>query len=193
MFLYAEGGVIPAKTIKEFAPISIDEIVTLFPYKEKVIRPKIIYEDKSVVTTVEGKKVAVYKTATGLHIEGEENKIILLEMYGYSCPHCQAAISGYNEFKSKYPDDIYILTVDVYGLDNASLKQFAQDHGITYDTVAMENAGNLITYFEEFTGWAPPVGVPALLVFSKDGNIVKYFYPQDLPKNEVDTLIRSML
>ncbi len=191
--LFAQSGVIPAVVQTQYAFISLDDMFVPLPYAEKVIKPAIPYEDNTTVTTVEGKKIAIYKTQNGLYIEGEENKIVLLEMYGYSCPHCQDAIPGYNEFKAKYPKDVYILTVEVYGLDNASLKQYAQDRGMTYDTVAMENAGKLIDFFGQFTGWTPPVGVPALLVFSKDGDRIKYYYPQDLPKDDVDALIQSLL
>ena len=189
----AQSGVIPAQVLKKYTFVTLDDIMVPIPYLEKIIKPAIVYQDKTTITTTENEKIDVYKTNTGLYIKGKENKIILLEVYGYSCPHCKAAIPGYNELKAKYPNDVYILTVDVYGLDNASLKQYAQNQGITYDTVSMDNAGNLVNYFEQFTGWTPPMGVPALLVFSKDGEVIKYYYPQDLPKDDVDAVIQSLL
>lgn len=108
-------------------------------------------------------------------------------------PHCQASIPGYNRLKKKYKDDIYIIAVENYGLSNEQLKEYVKDKNIQYDTVAQLNARKLISYFENITHTSASAGAPALLIFSRDGNFAKYFYPQDLPENEVDEWIQKLL
>lgn len=182
------GSALPSENENKYVFISMDEI-----FVPIVLKPKLQYEEKTTVTTIDGKRITIYKTKQGLVVEGHVGKIVLLEMFGYTCPHCIAAIPGYNEFKTKYPDDVYIITVDIYGASNQRLKSFAQSNGVTYDTVAKSNAGKIIQYFETLTGWTVPLGVPALLVLGRDGAPVKYYYPQDLPKDQVESLIRSLL
>ena len=149
---------------------------------------------QTTVVTTNGKKVIVYKTKNGLIIKGEEGKIVLLEVYGWTCPHCIAAIDGYNRIKAKYPNDVYILTIESYGtIDNAGMQQYVAEHHITYDTVAKENAGTIFQFVRSLTGYAPEMyGVPALLVFDKNGKLAEYFPPQDLPEQQVVDLIEGL-
>jgi thiol-disulfide isomerase/thioredoxin len=150
--------------------------------------------DSTTLLTSSGKSIKLNRISNGLSVSGQEGKILLLEIYGTSCPHCIAAIDGYNRLKNKYPNDVYILTVDSYGqLDNAGLQNYAAEHGITYDTVAKANAGKTFEYVRELTGYVPQQGVPVLLIFGRDGSLVEYLPPQDLPETYVEGVIQSQL
>ncbi len=167
------------------------------PKKEspKKTSPKKPVLDSTTVITTSGKKITIDKINGGLVIKGEENKIVLLEMYGWNCPHCIAAIKGYNKFKVKYPKDVYILTIESYGtINNVGLKQYVVNQGIKYDTVAKENSGKISSFVEELSGYNVKYhGVPALLIFSRDGTLVDYLPPQDLPEAYVDSIIQGLL
>ena len=149
--------------------------------------------DSTTVTTVGGKTIKVNKTANGLVFEGYEGKIVLLEMYGWNCPHCIAAIPGYNRLKNKYPNDVYIITVESYGT-NPDMQKYVADYGIQYDTVAKQNAGKLPAFVQSLTGYTvEAAGVPSLLVFTRSGDLAEYLPPQDLPEAYVDSLIQGLL
>ena len=151
--------------------------------------------DSTIITTVTGKTIKVDRIDNGLIFEGYENKIILLEVYGSSCPHCIAAISGYNRLQSKYTNDLKVITIESYGeLNRDGLLQYTLDHNMMYTTVAKEDAGKIFNFIENLTGYTPETaGVPILIVLSRDGNLIEYFPPQDFPEDEVDKLIQGLL
>ena len=178
-------------TVKEsYAFIALEDLFVPFSFKT-VVQTVVHYDSVVEIANSNGKKVGIKRTQNGLVFEGHENQIVLLETYGYSCPHCTAAIPDYNDIKNMFPDDVYIITVETYGLSNAELKQYVQSKGIQYDTVADEKSGKLRQYFTELGG--PHYGVPNLLVLKRDGSVAKY-YPllSDFPKSEIIDLIRSL-
>ncbi len=156
--------------------------------------PSATVESKTTVTTIYGKPITVEKIGGGIRVEGQEGKIVLLEVFGWTCPHCIAAIDGYNRIKAKYPNDVYILTVESYATtDEMGLQQFAAQHNISYDVVSRPNSGALLQYVQSLTGYTPEAyGVPALLVFDRNGQLVEYFPPQDLPEQQVIDLIEGL-
>ena len=154
-------------------------------------KPPVKYD--TTITTANGEEIGVLRTKDGLIFEGHENKIVLLEVYGYSCPHCTAAIPDYNAIKNKYPNDVYVITIEYYGLTNTQLQDYVRQKGIQYDTVAKENQGKLLQYFVNIAG-IPIQGVPNLLVFGRDGKKARYYHLlADFPKQEIDDLIQSLL
>jgi len=145
----------------------------------------------TTIVTTNGKTIQVDKTAGGLVFHGYEGKIVLLEAYGDSCPHCQDAIPAYNNLKTKYPNDVYVIALETYGnLDNAGLQQYAKTHNIQYDTVAKQNAGELLSFMHSLIGSTPP-GVPYLTVHSRNGDLAEYIFAPDL--NYVENLIQGLL
>ena len=154
-----------------------------------------VVTDSTTITTTDGEVIRVDKTTKGLVFAGHEGKIVLLEMYGWTCPHCIAAIPGYNRLQRKYPDDVYVITIESYGtIDNAGLQAYVRQHDIQYSTVAKENAGTIHSYVQQLTGYTVnSAGVPALLVFSREGKLAEYLPPQGLPEARVDSLIQSLL
>ncbi len=178
-------------TVKQsYVPIGMEDMFVMVSIKT-VVQTVIHYSSVVEIANSNGKQVGVMRTKNGLVFEGHENQIVLLETYGNSCPHCKAAIPDYNEIKKQFPKDVYIITVETYGMSNAELKQYAQNQGIEYDTVAKEKSGKLLQYFNEL-GYAT-TGVPNLLILRRDGSVAK-FYPllADFPKSEIVDLIHNL-
>ena len=150
--------------------------------------------ESTTVTTVSGEVIRVDRTAGGFIFAGYEGKIVLLEMYGWNCPHCIEMIPGYNRLQNKYPNDVYVIALESYGtIDNAGLQQYAVSRGLQYDTVSKQNAGNMHSYVQSLTGFTVEQGVPALLVLGRNGDLAEYFPPQILPEAYVDSLIQGLL
>ena len=151
--------------------------------------------ESTVISAVDGQQIKVDRIQNGLIFRGHENKIVLLEVYGASCPHCIAAIPGYNRLQSKYQNDVKVITIESYGqLNSEGLRNYAAEHNMQYTTVAREASGKMISFVQSLTGYTPEsAGVPVLLVFSRDGKLAEYYPPQDLPEQKVDNLIQGLL
>ena len=152
-----------------------------------------VLESTTVVTT-SGKTIRVDRTASGLVFQGNEGKIVLLEIYGDTCPFCVDAIPKFNRLQAKYPNDVYVIAMESYGrLNNAGLQQYVISNGIQYDTVAMENSGNMFTFIQTLTGYTINQGVPALLILERDGDLAEYIPPSVPNEAYIDSLIQGLL
>ncbi len=189
LFTAAMGG-----TVFKYTPISVDEVMVMVPYASiTTYTPPANSLAHTTITTTEGKKIRVDRIPDGLVFEGHENQIVLLEVYGYTCPHCIASIPGYNRLQAKYPDDVFVITVENYGLSDIGLKQYVIDHSMHYSTVSKEKDGDIINYISILTGWSPGIGVPWLMVFDRDGKIEGTPMLGDIQENTVDTMIQGLL
>lgn len=149
--------------------------------------------DQTTITTIDGEVIHVDRTKNGLKFKGYEDKIILLEMFGHSCPPCKASIPGYNRLQKKYQKDVVVIAIEVWGSDTTGLKKYAKAHGIRYKAIAKSNSGKMVSFIGKLTGWNLNLGVPYLMLLSRGGVLAKDVPPQGLPEAHVDGLIKGLL
>ena len=154
---------------------------------------KEIVLDKTIIKTIKGEVIHVDRTKNGLIFKGYEDKIILLEVFGHSCPPCKASIPGYNRLQKKHQKDVVVIAIEVWGSDNTGLKKYAHTHGIHYKAIAKINSGKMVSFIGNLTGWHPGLGVPYLMLLSRGGAIAKDVPPQGLPEAHVESLIQELL
>jgi thiol-disulfide isomerase/thioredoxin len=136
------------------------------------------------ITSTEGEVIEVDRIQEGFIFHGYENKIVLLEVYGDTCPHCIEAISSYNRLQEKYADDVIVIALESYGsLTNAAQQQ--------YITIPLANAGNMFAFIRDLTGYNREA-VPFLMVFDKNGNKVYQNILATFPEAEIEDLIQSL-
>jgi thiol-disulfide isomerase/thioredoxin len=173
-------------------------LLHLSAYAEQVTKSQVATAQQQIlentsITTTDGEIIEVKRTKNGLIFKGYENKIVLLEAFGHSCPPCKASIPGYNRLQKKYHKDIVVIAIEVWGSDNAGLKQYANAHGVQYKVVAKAHSGKMVSFIGNLTGWNLNMGVPYLLLFSRGGVLAKDVPPQGLPEVHVDNLIKGLL
>ena len=178
--------------MKNHKLITIFMFLSIFPlsiYAESTYKAL----EQTIIQTVDGEKIKIDRTKVGLVFKGYEDKIVLLEAFGHSCPPCKASIPGYNRLQEKYKKEIVIIAIEVWGSDNNGLKQYAKNHGIKYKAVSKAGSGNMIPIMQKLTGWVPGLGVPYLMLFSKGGALAKDVPPHGLQEAYVDGLIQELL
>jgi len=191
MSTYAIAG-----TTYKYTPLIMDDMMIMIPYKSVTTSGYTPPSDSlahTTIVTTSGKTIRVDRTPNGLVFEGYVGKIVLLEVYGSSCPHCLAAIPEYNKVQAKYPKDVVVITLESYGtLDNAGLQQYVNDHQIRYLTVAQENTGTMFSFIRTLTGYNRQA-VPYLMIFARDGDNVYDNILADYPESTIDTIIQGLL
>lgn len=139
----------------------------------------------TTITTTGGQTIQVDKTEGGFIFHGYEGKIVLLEVYGDTCPHCIAAIPSYNALQARYPNDVVVIALESYGtLTNASKQQ--------YLTVPKANTGEMFPFIKDLTGYGLQA-VPYLMMMNRDGNIFYEKVLADFPESEIDAQIKNFL
>jgi thiol-disulfide isomerase/thioredoxin len=138
----------------------------------------------TTITSTTGQTIQVDRTPQGFVFHGYEGKIVLLEVYGDTCPHCIEAIPSYNRLQAKYANDIIVIALESYGtLSNAAQQQ--------YITIPLANAGNMFSFIRDLTGYNREA-VPFLMVFDKNGDKVYQNILATFPEAEIEGLIQSL-
>jgi len=176
-----------ASTTK-YIPIISEDFINFIPQKvpqiSSYIPPANSLEYTTIITT-KGKKIRVDRTPDGFVFEGYVGKIVLLEVYGDTCPHCTAAIPSYNRLQAKYAKDVVVIALESYGtLSNAS-KQL-------YLTVAKDKHGSMFSFIPKVTSYRFQA-VPYLMIMSRSGDIVYDKVLADFPESEIESQIQSLL
>jgi len=164
--------------------------VTPPPVAEEPAVPETPAVATTVITTTDGETINVKVTENGFVFEGYEGKIVLLEVYGYTCPHCISAIPVYNAIQNNYKNDVVVISIEDYGQSAAGLANGLAKQ-MQYRTVAQENSGNMKHYIEGFVG--PLGGVPYLLVLGRDGALDDVIPPMDVTYDLVASKITPLL
>jgi len=175
-------------TTSKYVPIMIDDMYIMVPYvsvSPSTYTPPANSLGHTTITTTTGKKIRVDKIPNGFVFEGYVGKIVLLEVYGDTCPHCIAAIPSYNALQAKYSKDVVIIALESYGtLSNASQQQ--------YITVAKTKTGSMFSYIQSLTGYHREA-VPYLMIFGRDGDKVYDKILADFPEATIDGIIQGLL
>ncbi len=173
-----------ATSTTTYIPIISEDFVTFIPQKTGYQPPSNSLEHTTIIT-IKGKKIRVDRTPDGFVFEGYVGKIVLLEVYGDTCPHCTAAIPSYNRLQAKYAKDIVVIALESYGtLSNAS-KQL-------YLTVAKDKHGSMFSFIPKVTSYRFQA-VPYLMIMSRSGDIVYDKVLADFPESEIESQIQSLL
>jgi len=176
----------PIKYIKFTIILAFISLLHVSVYAHQVL-------DQTTIKTIDGETIHVERIKDGLIFKGYEDKIVLLEVFGHSCPPCKASIPGYNRLQKKYQKEVVVIAIEVWGSDNVGLTQYANAHSIHYKAVAKDHSGKIVSFIGNLTGWNLNFGVPYLLLFSRGGTLAKDVPPQGLPEVHVDNLIKGLL
>ena len=141
--------------------------------------------DSTTITTINGEVIQVDRTAGGFIFHGYEGKIVLLEVYGDTCPDCVASIPAYNSLQARYQNDVVVIALESYGtLTNAPQQQ--------YITIPRANTGNMFMFIRDLTGYSMNA-VPYLMVLDRNGDYVYESLLVNFPAATVDGLIQGLL
>ena len=177
LFTYVMG----TNTIS-YIPIISDDLITFVPVPSYI--PPVNSTGHTTITTTKGKKIRVDKIPNGFVFEGHVGKIVLLEVYGDTCPHCTAAIPAYNRLQAKYSKDVVIIALESYGtLSNAGRQQ--------YITIPKANTGSMLSFIQSLTGYHQQA-VPYLMILDRDGDIVYDEILADFPESTIDGIIQGL-
>jgi thiol-disulfide isomerase/thioredoxin len=129
---------------------------------------KIRDEVKFSLETIDGKTLNIKEMPNGLKFEEFDGKPVFLIFFGHRCPPCLREIPRLIEFTKKHKD-LEIVALEVQGLDNDALKEFAQEKGIKYNLVSGYSYMDFISYIQSKAGWGG--AIPFILGINTKGDV----------------------
>lgn len=147
-------------------------------------------EEKTIQFTDTAQKTySVIGTDEGLVIDQLKGKIVFLEFFGHRCPPCLKAMPDYQKLHEAYGDKLAIVAVEVQGLSNNELIDFAKEKGLTYVTVAQEKASLFVEYVAMRAEWS---GVIPFLVILDQQGAVQLMHAGSLPFETFEEIIKEL-
>jgi len=141
------------------------------------------------ITDIKGQSYQITGTEEGLSIKGLEGKVVFLEFFGHKCPPCLASIPHLIHLQKKHKDKVAIISIEVQGLTNTKLKNFAKEKGMNYAVVSDEKAGNFVNYIAQRAGWRG--SIPFMVALDTTGN-VQFVQAGMLPEASLEELIKQL-
>ncbi len=158
-------------------------IFSLFTYIQAEEAPKMS------ITDIKGVTHQIAGTEEGLKIKGLEGKIVFLEFFGHRCPPCIKSIPHLIKLQEKHKDKLAIIAIEVQGLNNKQLADFAKEKGMNYIVVSDEKAGNFTNYIGQRAEWRG--SIPFLVALDTKG-AVQFVQAGMLPESSLEELIKQL-
>ncbi|MFK5881003.1 MAG: TlpA disulfide reductase family protein [Sulfurospirillum sp.] len=157
--------------------------------KKEIKKAKIIQKNSNsiVLTTTDGKKIEITKTAKGFTFSNAKNEVVLVSFFATWCPPCKAEIPHLNNLQEKYKGKLKIIGVLIESnKDENELKDFINYHAINY---TITNSPTNQAFAAEIGGVR---NIPFMLMYDKKGDYVTH-YLGAIPEEMIDSDIASAL
>jgi len=126
-------------------------------------------EIKFSLKTIDGKEFHLTEIDNGLEFKELKDKAIFLLFFGHKCPPCLREIPELIEMQKEHKD-LSIVGLEVQGLDNEQLKDFAKRKGINYNLITLGSSMDFINYIQAKASWSG--AIPFLIGLNKKGKVV---------------------
>ena len=141
------------------------------------------------LTTINGKTLNISELDGGLNIHEFKNKVVLFIFFGHQCPPCITEIPALVALTKEAHKDLEIIGLEVQGLDEDRLKNFAKHKNINYHLIAGDNNQNFVSYIANKAGWTG--AIPFLLAMDKQG-VVQIVHTGGLGKAQFDNIYNEL-
>ena len=123
-------------------------------------------------TTLEGEMFNIKAKDRTFKIEGMENKIVFLKVFGWDCEFCQKEIPQLIKLKNNLPDTFEVIAIEAQKHTTQQSKDFIKEYGINYHIIEGETHKEFYNYLQQQYGWTGVI--PLTIVLSKDGYVLAF-------------------
>jgi thiol-disulfide isomerase/thioredoxin len=128
-----------------------------------------LYAQDMEITDTDGNSYKVVGNDKEIKIEGMEGKVVFLEFFGLNCPACKKEMPNLIKIQDKYKDKLKVVAVEVQNNDVAPINDYKAQHGINYTTVSNFDAGYLVRFVADKSGWDGRI--PFMLAIDAKGEV----------------------
>ena len=130
----------------------------------------------------------ITKTGKEFHVEGLEDKIVLLDLFATWCPPCRASAKNLSDLQTKYKDDMKVIGVLVEeDKDKAYVKKFADKYGANYSISNAKDNQKLSRAIASATGVGQGFPIPLMVMYYKGKYINHYVgaIPEEMIESDI--------
>ncbi|MCK5853753.1 MAG: TlpA family protein disulfide reductase [Sulfurovaceae bacterium] len=117
--------------------------------------------------SVQGSAIQIGERKNGFTFPSHPGKVVILEMFGKTCPHCIKEIPTLKKLKSRYGSKLEVVGIHSQGImGKSTAKRFISQHRINYPIIDSTKATDLQYFIQNTYGWT---GVLPFTMVIKDG------------------------
>ena len=105
-------------------------------------------------------------------VEGAENKLIFLKIFGWDCKYCIKEIPELINLKKDLGDSFEVIAIEAQQHSKEESLKYIKKYGINYGIVDGENQRRFYEYLKTHYGWSGVI--PLTIVLGKGGHILAY-------------------
>ena len=117
--------------------------------------------------SIQGQNIQVGERSNGFTFPSHPGKVIILEMFGKSCPHCIKEIPTLKRIKKRYGNRVEVIAIHSQGILSPSEgRRFISQHRVNYPITDGSRATDLQYFIQNTYGWT---GILPFTMVIKDG------------------------
>lgn len=125
--------------------------------------------------TIDNKTITIKKEGSQYTLVGDEDKIVIFDLFATWCPPCRATVPHLSSLQKKFPNELLIIgnTIET-DKSNAQLKAFQDKYGVEYTLVnGMDNLP-LARSLASSAGVGQNFAIPFMLMY-KNGKYITHY------------------
>ena len=127
------------------------------------------------LTTIDGDIITIQAKNNGFVIKGDEDKIVIFDIFATWCPPCRAEAVVLSSLEKKYKNKLEVIGITVESvISNEKLKEFARKYHANYILVNSQENRNLINAINKNLQVGERFGIPLMAMY-KDGKLINYY------------------
>lgn len=144
------------------------------------------------LVSTNGTDYNVTKAGLNFTVKGQEEKVIIFDIFATWCPPCRAEASHLSHLQKKYNSDLLVVGVTIEDeISNADLEKFKTTYGADYAIVNSKANEGLYRAIASATKVGQRFPIP-LMVMYKDGQYINHYVGQT-PEEMIESDIKKAL
>ncbi len=141
---------------------------------------------------LQGIEYKVIKEGNNFSITGQEDKVIIFDVFATWCPPCRAAAPNLAALQKSHPKDVKIIGVLIEeDKTNAQVQKFVDRYGAKYSISNAQDNRELSRAIASATGVGQNFPIPLMVMYYKGQYINHYVgaIPEEMVENDINTAL----
>ena len=122
--------------------------------------------------TIKNKNITMYADNGKFKINGLENKLVFLKVFGWDCKFCVKEIPELVKLKENLGDTFEVIAIEAQQHSKKESLEYIEKYKINYDVILGNDYQRFYAYLKAYYGWSGII--PLTIVLGKDGRVLAF-------------------
>lgn len=147
-----------------------DERYTKLPSDSNELYPNLISTFK--FKTIKNKEITIHAENGKFRINGLEDKLVFLKVFGWNCKFCLKEIPELVKLKENLGDTFEVVAIEAQQHSKKESVEYMNKYQINYDIILGDDYQRFYAYLKAYYGWSGII--PLTIVLGKDGTVLAF-------------------